>query len=67
MTKRREFIKKSILGSAGLAIGGIGFTSKSYTSIVGANERINVAGQESTASHISFRRKFNKWSSLGLV
>ena len=43
MTKRREFIKKSVLSSAGIAIGGMGFTSKSYDSIVGANERINVA------------------------
>jgi predicted dehydrogenase len=43
MTKRREFIKKSVLGSAGIAIGGMGFTSKSYASIVGANERISVA------------------------
>jgi predicted dehydrogenase len=43
MTKRREFIKKSVLGSAGIAIGGMGFTSKSYASIVGANERINIA------------------------
>ena len=42
-TKRREFIKKSVLGSAGIAIGGMGFTSKSYASVVGANERINLA------------------------
>lgn len=42
MTKRRDFIKKSVLGSAGVAIGGMGFTSKSYASIVGANERIKV-------------------------
>jgi len=43
MTKRREFIKKSVLGSAGIAIGGIGFSPKSYASIIGANDRINVA------------------------
>ena len=43
MTKRREFIKKSVLGSAGIAVGGMGLASKSYASIVGANERINVA------------------------
>jgi len=42
MTKRRDFIKKSVLGSAGVAIGVMGFTSKSYASIVGANERIKV-------------------------
>ncbi|MEO9021001.1 MAG: Gfo/Idh/MocA family oxidoreductase [Ginsengibacter sp.] len=43
MTKRRDFIKQSLLGTAGIAIGGMGFTSKSYNSIIGANERINVA------------------------
>jgi predicted dehydrogenase len=42
MTKRRDFIKKSVLGSAGIAIGGVGFNSKSYNSIIGANERINI-------------------------
>ena len=43
MTKRRDFIKKSALGTAGIAIGGMGFSSRSYASIIGANERINVA------------------------
>ena len=43
MTKRRDFIKKSILGSAGIAIGGMGFSPKSYASIIGANDRINIA------------------------
>ncbi|MPY89976.1 MAG: gfo/Idh/MocA family oxidoreductase [Luteitalea sp.] len=43
MTKRREFIRTSIMGTAGAAIGGMGFSAKSYASIVGANERVNVA------------------------
>jgi hypothetical protein len=43
MTKRREFIKKSALGTAAIAIGGAGFSSSSYASIIGANDRINVA------------------------
>src|SRR5450759_3054465 len=43
MTKRREFIKKSVLGSAGIAIGGMGLSSKTYDSIIGANDRINLA------------------------
>jgi len=43
MTRRREFIKKSALGTAGIAIGGMGFSSRSYASIMGANERINIA------------------------
>ena len=40
MTKRREFIKKSVLGSAGIVIGGTGFSSKMYKSISGSNDRI---------------------------
>ncbi|MEO5600393.1 MAG: Gfo/Idh/MocA family oxidoreductase [Cyclobacteriaceae bacterium] len=43
MTKRREFIKKSIMGTAGIAIGGMGLSAKSYASIIGSNERINIA------------------------
>ncbi len=43
MTKRREFIKKSVIGSAGIAIGGMGLSPKSYASISGANDRITVA------------------------
>jgi hypothetical protein len=43
MTKRRDFIKKSALGTVGLAIGGMGFSSKSYAKIIGANDRINIA------------------------
>ncbi|MEO8416292.1 MAG: Gfo/Idh/MocA family oxidoreductase [Ginsengibacter sp.] len=43
MEKRRDFIKKSLLGSAGLAIGGMGFSAKSYASISGANDRVNIA------------------------
>jgi len=43
MTKRREFIKKSVLGSAGIAIGGVGFSSKMYNSIAGANDRLILA------------------------
>jgi predicted dehydrogenase len=43
MTKRRDFIKKSALGTAGFAIGGLGLSAKSYSSIVGANDRIVLA------------------------
>jgi predicted dehydrogenase len=40
---RREFIQNSIKGTVGIALGGIGFSSKSYGFIIGANERINIA------------------------
>jgi predicted dehydrogenase len=43
MTKRREFIKKSILGTAGITIGGMGFSARSYDSVVGANDRLFLA------------------------
>ncbi len=43
MTQRRDFIKKTLIGSAGIAVTGIGLSAKSYGSIIGANDRINVA------------------------
>ncbi len=43
MTQRRDFIKKSILGTAGITIGGMGFGAKSYASIIGANNRFRIA------------------------
>ncbi|RYY15057.1 MAG: Gfo/Idh/MocA family oxidoreductase, partial [Chitinophagaceae bacterium] len=43
MTERRDFIKTTLKGSAGLMIGGLGFSAKSYASIIGSNERINLA------------------------
>ncbi len=39
---RRSFIKTSAIGAAGLTIGGMGMTSKSYGRIIGANDRIRV-------------------------
>ncbi|NMC41382.1 MAG: Gfo/Idh/MocA family oxidoreductase [Bacteroidales bacterium] len=43
MTKRRDFIKTSVIGTAGIAIGGVGFSRNSYNSVIGANDRITVA------------------------
>jgi predicted dehydrogenase len=42
-TNRRDFIKNGMIGTAGITIGGMGFSAKSYAAISGANERINVA------------------------
>ncbi len=39
---RRSFIKTSAIGAAGLTIGGMGMTSKSYGRIIGANDRVRV-------------------------
>ncbi len=43
MTKRRDFIKQTVVGTAGLTLGSLGFSAKSYGSILGANDRLNVA------------------------
>src|SRR5690606_27930530 len=41
---RRDFIKKSVLTTAGIsALGAVGFSAKSYGRIIGANEKVNVA------------------------
>jgi predicted dehydrogenase len=42
-TSRRDFIKKTSLGAAGLTIGAMGFPAKSYARIIGANDRMNIA------------------------
>ena len=66
MTKRRDFIKNRVFGVAGIAIGGKGFSSKSYASIQGANDRINVAvaglngrGSAHVASFCDLKDKWN--------
>jgi predicted dehydrogenase len=43
MSNRREFIKRSALTTAGIAVGGISLSAKSYSNIQGANDRINIA------------------------
>ncbi len=42
-TPRRDFIKTSAIGTAGLTLGAMGFSAKSYAAIRGANERLNLA------------------------
>lgn len=42
MTSRRQFITKSSKAAAGLYLGSIGFSAKSYGRILGANERVRV-------------------------
>jgi hypothetical protein len=42
---RRNFIRNVTKGAAGIAVGGsvIGMSAKSYSRIIGANERLNIA------------------------
>ena len=39
---RRTFLKNSAIGTAGITIGAMGFSAKSYAAIAGANDRIRV-------------------------
>ena len=39
---RRETLKKLALGAAGVTVGSMGFTAKSYANILGANDRVNM-------------------------
>jgi len=43
MNSRRNFIKKTAIGAAGLTLAGMGMSVQSYARILGANDRINVA------------------------
>ena len=46
-TDRRDFIKKAAMGTAGIALGSTvnAMSAKSYSNIIGSNERINIAIQ----------------------
>jgi len=43
MNSRRNFIKKTAIGAAGITMAGMGMSVQSYARILGANDRINVA------------------------
>ncbi len=43
MTNRRDFIKTTAIGAAGITIGGLGLSPKAYSSVVGSNDRITLA------------------------
>lgn len=42
MSTRRNFLKESAIASAGVYIGAMGFSAKSYGNIIGANDRVRV-------------------------
>lgn len=42
MSSRRNFIKQSTLAAAGVYVGTMGISAKSYARIIGANDRVNV-------------------------
>ncbi len=43
MTTRRNFIKKTTVGTAAVTLGSLGLPSMGYANIIGANDRINCA------------------------
>jgi len=43
MTNRRDFIRRSALGTAALTLGGLKLSAKSYNSVQGSNDRVTVA------------------------
>ena len=40
---RRDFLKTSAMGAAGLTMAGMGLSAKSYAGIMGSNDRLNIA------------------------
>lgn len=64
-TNRREFIRNMAVGAAGITIGGAatGFSAKSYSRIIGANDRLNVAlmgcGRRVSAYYTAVKDKNN--------
>lgn len=64
-TNRREFIRNAAVGAAGIAIGGAatGFSAKSYSRIIGANDRLSIAlmgcGRRVSAYYAALQDKNN--------
>lgn len=56
-TSRRDFIKKTALGTAAFSFG---ISAKSYSNIMGANERINVAVMGMNGRGTSLARNFSR-------
>ncbi|MDZ7933431.1 MAG: Gfo/Idh/MocA family oxidoreductase [Emticicia sp.] len=77
MTTRRDFIIKSVLASAGVAVGGsafakpTSFSAKSYGKIIGANDRVRVGcvgfSDRFRASHIDPFKQFQKEMNFEMV
>ncbi|HKK41978.1 MAG TPA: Gfo/Idh/MocA family oxidoreductase [Bacteroidales bacterium] len=64
-SSRRDFIKKAAIGTAGITLGGtsLGMSAKSYSRIIGANNRLNIAlmgcGRRVSAYYNSLQDKSN--------
>ena len=67
MTTRRQFIKKTATGSAGLAVGSLLMPNLGFGNILGANERLNIAviGVRNRAK--SLMQAINKYSDAKII
>lgn len=65
MTKRRDFFRKSVIGTAGIALGGIGFSSRSNAS----TSALTVDGQLQKEWHrdpVWIKTKYGAWGGPGV-
>lgn len=77
MTTRRDFIIKSVIASAGVAVGGsafakpTSFSAKSYGKIIGANDRVRVGcvgfSDRHRASHVGPFKELSKGMNFEMV
>ena len=66
---RRTFIKKTMTGVAAVSVGGIlpGFSAKSYGSIFGANDRINIAMMGVNSRGMALASTFAKQENVEII
>jgi uncharacterized protein len=65
MTKRRDFIKKSVIGTTGIAIGSLGFSNKSSASAPASN--VEAQPQKDWHTDAEWRKiKYGEWGGPGV-
>ena len=66
---RRDFIKKTLTGVAAVSVGSIlpGFSAKSYGSIIGANDRINIAMMGVNSRGMALAGTFAKQQNVEII
>ncbi len=66
---RRGFIKKAVTGAAAVSFGGIlpGFSSKSYRSIIGANDHLNIAMMGVNSRGMALASSFAKQDNVEII
>ncbi|GGC15784.1 dehydrogenase [Parapedobacter defluvii] len=69
MNARRDFIKKTTIGTAALSVGGFfsGFGTRAYAGIIGANDRIRVAMMGVNSRGLALANNFSSQSNCEVV